>query len=314
MAAEAALAAVEAVEVGGEKAWRQRSAGAERRGSPGEGLGWGGANVAKRRVDWRAMFEELSRDSPHRTVKEVATERDLPYETVRARWKKYQLGVEKEDATLLAIACGDVDGRRDNHRIFTREEETLLRTAIDQENVDPNKPVIQRLALSIHSQHQPTFTPANNTRSHPHADLTFRASDRFVERIKRDFGLSSQKTRVQKKYVKKKGPEWEEEKLTTAIEYLDDVHRSVLRNGAGFVINADEISAKVISPPLTLLAPVGGQHRPVIPSNRSSKEAFTMILATTPSGKKLKPAVVIADRGPRAKKAFDFLASSVHFM
>ena len=39
-----------------------------------------------------------------------------------------------------------------------------------------------------------------------------------------------------------------------------------------------------------------------------------MIFATTPSGKKLKPAVVIADRGPRAKKAFDFLASSVHFM
>ena len=82
----------------------------------------------------------------------------VSYETVRGRWKKYQVGVEREDATLVAIACGDVDGRRDNHRIFTREEEALLRTAIDQENVDPNKPVIQRLALSIHSQQQPTFT------------------------------------------------------------------------------------------------------------------------------------------------------------
>ena len=159
---------------------------------------------AKRRVDWRAVFEELSRDSPHRTVKEVATERGLPYETVRSRWKKYQLGVKKEDPTLVAIACGDVDGRRDNHRIFTREEETLVRTAIDQENVDPNKPVIQRLALSIHRQHQHTSTPANNTRSHPHADVTSCASDRFVERIKRDFGLSSQKTRVLKKDVRKK--------------------------------------------------------------------------------------------------------------
>ena len=149
------------------------------------------------------MFEQLSRSSPHRAVKEAATERGLAYETVRSRWKLHQLGVETEDATLVAIACGDVDGRRDNHRIFTREQEALLRTAIDQENVDPNKPAIQRLALSIHSQHQPTFTPANNTRSHPYADLTLRASDRFVKCIKRDFGLSSQKARVPRKYVKK---------------------------------------------------------------------------------------------------------------
>ena len=73
---------------------------------------------AKRRTDWRAVFEELSCDSPHRTVKKVAIEHSLPSETLRARWKKYQLGVEKEDATLVAIACGDVDGRRDNHRIL----------------------------------------------------------------------------------------------------------------------------------------------------------------------------------------------------
>ena len=39
-----------------------------------------------------------------------------------------------------------------------------------------------------------------------------------------------------------------------------------------------------------------------------------MIFGTTPSGEKLKPAVVIADRGPRAKKAFDFLAPSVRIM
>jgi hypothetical protein len=114
--------------------------------------------------------------------------------------------------------------------------------------------------------------------------------------------------------VKKKGEDWEEERLNLAIHYMDDVHRSVLRNGADFVINADEISAKVISPPHTLLAPKGGQHPPVIKSNKTHKEAFTMIFGTTPSGKKLKPAVVLPDRGARAKQSFAHLIDDVHFM
>lgn len=269
---------------------------------------------AKQRLDWRAVFDDLSRGSPPPTIKDVASQWGLPYETVRRRWKKYQRGVKEKDATLLAIACGDADGRRDNHRVFTREEEALLRTAIDQENINPNKPVIQRLALDIHQHHHSTLPPATNTRSHPRADLNFYATDRFVERIKREFGLTPQKPKIRKRYVKKKGADWEEERMTMAIQYVDDVHRSVLRNGADFVINSDEISAKVIHPPRTLLAPKGGEHPPIILSNRTHKEAFTMILATTPSGKKLKPAVVLPDRGPRAKKAFAHLTPHVHFM
>lgn len=71
-----------------------------------------------------------------------------------------------------------------------------------------------------------------------------------------------------------------------AIEVIDDVHRAVLRNGARMVINADELSAKVIKPPHTVLAPAGTRRSPRIPSNRSEKEAFTMIFATTASGAK----------------------------
>ena len=68
----------------------------------------------KRRTDWPAILEELSTASPPRIVKDVATAWGIPYETVRGRWKKYQQGVAKKDATLVAIARGDVDGRRDN--------------------------------------------------------------------------------------------------------------------------------------------------------------------------------------------------------
>ena len=80
------------------------------------------------------------------------------------------------------------------------------------------------------------------------------------------------------------------------------------------VINSDEISAKVIHPPATLLATKGGDRPPIILSNKTPKEAFIMISATTPSGRKLQPAVVLPDRGPRAKKAFAHLMNDVHFM
>ena len=39
-----------------------------------------------------------------------------------------------------------------------------------------------------------------------------------------------------------------------------------------------------------------------------------MIFATTPSGKKHKPAIVLPDRGPRAKKALAHLLDDCHFM
>ena len=206
---------------------------------------------AKQQLDWRAEFEALSVGSPRRTVRDVAAEWGLPYSTVTRRWRNYQRAVKERDDTALAVACGDVDGRRDNHRIFSREEEALLRAAIDQENAHPNTPSIQRLALSIHSAHQSTHSPAMNTRSHPHADPIFHASADFVERINREFNLSPQKPRIQRRYVKKRGAEWEEERQSQAIAFEDEVHRSVLRNGADMVIHSDEISCKS-SPLLSL--------------------------------------------------------------
>ena len=260
------------------------------------------------------MFDELSTGSPPPTVNAVATLRGIPKETLRVRWKKYQRAVEEKDDNLLAIACGDVDGRRDNHRVFTREEEALLRAAIDQENVDPNKPQLQHLAISIHQRYQASTAPHSSTNTSLRSSPTFTASSGFVERIKRDLHLSSQKPKIHKRYKRAVGPEEEEKKEVECIEYLNEVERAVKRNGADFVINADEISAKMISPPYTLLAPTGGDHPPIIHSNHTAKEAFTMIFATTPSGKKLRPVVIISERGPRAMQAFAHLIPHVHFM
>ena len=169
------------------------------------------------------MFDELSCGSHPPTVKDVAEHWQLPYETVRRHWSAYKAAVATGDDTAIAIACGDADGRRDNHRVFSRDEEQLLRERIDQENIDPNKPMIQRLALSIHHQQQLSSTPASSTRSHARPTDSFSASSGFVERIKHDLHLSSQQPGIEKKYKRKRRPEDDEERLTMAINFIDVV-------------------------------------------------------------------------------------------
>ena len=86
------------------------------------------------------------------------------------------------------------------------------------------------------------------------------------------------------------------------LSIIDDVHKSVLRNGAKWIINADEFLARVINVPRTILRPPGVEHPPMIRSPRSRKEAFTVIFATG-SGVRFHPAVVIpADKHPRAMR------------
>jgi hypothetical protein len=265
-----------------------------------------------RRVEWREVFHQLGHGSPPPTIAEVADAWGACRETVRRRWRMYQRGVAEDDSSLIEVACGDVDGRRDNHRVFSREEEALLRSAIDQENIDPNTYDIQRLALQVHKQHEEESSSSSTSKPSSTSTPTFSASMGFVERVKRDLHLSAQKPRFERKNKRIKGPEVEEKRELEAIEFIDDVHRSVLRNGARLVINADETSCKFIHLPHTLFAPVGGEHPPVIHSNHTNKEAFSMIFATTASGAKLKPAVIISPRGERAMRAFAHLTSRVH--
>lgn len=261
-----------------------------------------------RRFDWRPVFAELSNGSPPPSILAVANSWHLPYDTVRKHWRMYQRAVATNDETAFAIACGDVDGRRDNARKITREEEAEIRARIDQENVHPNKPVIQRVAIAVHNQHAGKTTPASSTRSQSHGQPSpFTCGSSTVERLKHEWALSSQAPKLQKRYIKDDAAR-QEAKLDEAIRFIDDVHKSVLRNGARFVINADEMSSKVIKMPFSVLAPRGAERPPIIRSNRSHKDAFTMIFATTASGTKLLPAVVIpADKGPRAMQPYDRL-------
>ena len=199
-----------------------------------------------RRVEWREVSHQLGHGSPPPTIAEVADAWGACRETVRRQWRMFQRGVAEDNSSLIAVACGDVDGRRDNHRVFSREEESLLRSAIEQKNIDPNTYDIQRLALRVHKQHKVESSSSSASNSSSRSTPTFFASMGFVERVKRDLHLSAQKPRFERKNKRVKGPEVEEKRELEAIECIDDVHRSVVRKGARFVINADETSCKFI--------------------------------------------------------------------
>ena len=138
---------------------------------------------------------------PHLPSKLLLNIWQLPYETVRGHWAAYQAATASGDKTTLATALGDVDGRRDNHEVFSREEEQLLRERISKENIDPNKPVMQRLALFIHHRRHLSSNPAMSTRDQALPTASFSAGSSFVERVEHDLHLSSQKLEIGKRYT-----------------------------------------------------------------------------------------------------------------
>ena len=88
------------------------------------------------------------------------------------------------------------------------------------------------------------------------------------------------------------------------------VARAVRSVGGHRTINADEISGKMLIAPRTLWHDSGGPP-PVLESNQTGKEAFSMILATTAAGHKLKPAVFVKGKSQRALKKWKHLEDQV---
>lgn len=166
----------------------------------------------------------------------------------------------------------------------------------------------QRLALAMHHQQHSWSTPAKSTCSHGLPAASFNACSSFVERIKCDLHMPE----IEKEKTWKKALEDNEQRIIMAVVFIDHTYRSALHNGARMVINFDELSAKVIEPPHTVLAPASIRRAPCIPSNRSEKEACAVIFVTTASEVKLKPAVVMSERGPWTMQAFAHLTPDVH--
>ena len=71
----------------------------------------------------------------------------------------YKRALAENDEAALAVACGDVDGRRDNRRVITRAEEAEALALIDKENVHPKQ--------AGHTAHSDRSAPAARGISSP---------------------------------------------------------------------------------------------------------------------------------------------------
>lgn len=80
------------------------------------------------------------------------------------------------------------------------------------------------------------------------------------------------------------------------------VVEAVRNVGGALNNNADEVSGKNSTTPRTVWHFKGGPP-PLLESNYTGKEAFTMILVTTAAGHKLKPAVFVEGKSVRALNA-----------
>ena len=124
--------------------------------------------------------------------------------------------------------------------------------------------------------------------------------------------MNDHKPKMVKRRKKAHNPT-EKEKAVLMATFRDQVVRAVRRVGDHWTINADEISGKMLLAPRTLWHPVGGPA-PELESNQTGKEAFSMILATTAAGHKLKPAVFIKGKSQRALKKWKHLEDKVALM
>ena len=93
--------------------------------------------------------------------------------------------------------------------------------------------------------------------------------------------------------------------------FREKVVDAVASVGGHLTINADEISAKILKAPRTLWHKKGGPP-PLLSSNYTGREAFTMILATTAAGHKLKPAVFVVGKTSKSLKKFKHIEDKVH--
>ena len=261
---------------------------------------------------WQPFFNILSRSKDPPSIRSVSLLHRIPYRTLQRRFRQYEAALANNDKPALARARGEVDGRRDNSRVFSREEEEELKAALGQENVHPNKPIIRQLALRIHKQHEKASSPAQHIRSQSKSGAPFLASDTFVHRVKQVIKQSDKKVKIRRRHKRAQPPDAEERKVASASEYLEDVAQAVETYGPAYTINADEISGRIISPPRTLWAPVNGPQ-PVISSNHTEKEAFTLILATTAAGHKLPPACFVQGQTDRVLRPYAAMSEKVKF-
>ena len=109
-------------------------------------------HYAERSFDWAPIFTARDHDQPTPSYRALEAKYGPPASTIRSHYRRFKAAQADKDDTGLRVALSEIDGRRDNARVFSREEETALRRVALKENAHPNKP----RHTSRRSVHPPT--------------------------------------------------------------------------------------------------------------------------------------------------------------
>ncbi len=198
--------------------------------------------------DWQSLFTEYEERQPTPSLRAFAKEHSVQSRTFTRHYNNYKAAQRSKDSVALRVALGEIDGRRDNARVFSRAEEEVLRTRLLKENAHPNKASVMAAAINIHEAETSKENPAFSTRGQKRSATHFHAGGSFVQRVKRDLSFNDHKPKVVKKY-KKKQMQTPELRRDEAAIFWDEVEEAVKKCGGHWTINADEVSAKLLHHP-----------------------------------------------------------------
>ena len=133
-------------------------------------------------IDWRSIFDEHELDTPPPSLRSLASKYGIPRATLSDRYRRYAAAKRDKDSEELAIALGEIDGRRDKHRLFSREEEQESKDQLEEQNLHPNKPIVKALALRIHQEKLESVGPVTRSQGKAASTAQFNASDGWVQR------------------------------------------------------------------------------------------------------------------------------------
>ena len=250
--------------------------------------------------DWWPLIKRVLEGE---TQTAVAKSSRVPQQTLNRHYHKYLHGVNTNQPELVAEALGRADGRRRSYRILSDAAEQKLvdeynsTTAARQSFVERDfVAAAQRVYLDDHDHLTRSKTPHD-----------FVASKRFINRFKRQHHISS--GRVSKRHKPNTHPTPEQQREQTT-EYHERVNVALIKLPPDLIINADETSAVVVTPPLTSWRDIGS-GAPNVDHTANSKLNVTMVAAVACNGKKLPVALIAAGKTQLSLRKFGLAGSTV---
>ena len=170
------------------------------------------------------------------TITAVSRDFNIPIPTLQRR---YQLYLNDDDRSIHPLF-------HNRGRALSDSTEQTILNRVKADKKLFNSADVRPVAAAIYNEQKFAETPSANTRSqHPHVEREFNASDRWMQRFKRRHRLHS--TKPKNKRFKKRLSD-ENYRLINenhCIEFVYNVRAAIDFYGGAFVVNADEISAKI---------------------------------------------------------------------